>query len=143
MEKYLDIKGAENENVLHYAFINSYFQTGLKDLIDEAVLKHEEAKEKLNIGNLKKIDELPFDFNRRRMSVIVGQKDKKNLLICKGAVEEIFDSCSSVLVDNKVVPLSNFSDIDKFSIEKELNEEGFRVIAVAYKEVDSNKTVFN
>ena len=142
LEKYLDIKGNESNDVLHYAFINSHFQTGLKDLIDEAVLKHEENKEKLNIDNLKKIDELPFDFNRRRMSVIVGDNKNKHLLICKGAVEEVFDACSSVLVDNKIIELGDFSDIDKFSIEKELNEEGFRVVAVAYKEVDINKTSF-
>jgi len=144
LEKYLNIKGVEDDNVLHYAFLNSYFQTGLKDLIDEAVLKHEETKEKANVGDLKKIDELPFDFNRRRMSVVVGDGEiSKHLLICKGAVEEIFDVCSSVLINGEVKPLSDFSDIDKFSIEKGLNEEGFRVVAVAYKEVDSSKTIFN
>ena len=144
LEKHLDINGKDNEDVLHCAFINSFYQTGLRDLIDEAILKHDEAKEKLEINNFKKIDELPFDFDRRRMSVIVGDGDNsKHLLVCKGAVEEVFAVCSSVLVDNKITPLVDFGGIDKLFIEKELNKEGFRVIAVAYKEVDTNKKVFD
>ena len=143
LEKHLDINGKENEEVLHYAFTNSYYQTGLRDLIDEAILKHDEAKEKLEIKNFKKIDELPFDFERRRMSVIVGDEINKHLLICKGAVEEVFSVCTSVLVDKEIKTLNDFKNVDILSIEKELNKDGFRVIAVGYKEVDVNKTVFD
>ncbi len=142
LEKHLDINGKESTEALHYAFLNSYFQTGLYDIIDDAILKHEEIKEKSEISNYKKIDEIPFDYDRRKMSVIVSNNVDKHLFVCKGAVEEIFNSCTSVLVDNKKVTLSNFSEDKKILIEKELNKEGFRVIAVAYKEVDKNKKVF-
>ncbi|MEK7080972.1 MAG: magnesium-translocating P-type ATPase, partial [Patescibacteria group bacterium] len=128
---------------LHYAFLNSYFQTGVSNILNETILKHEEAKEKLEIANYQKVDEIPFDYNRRKMSVIVSKEKDKSLLICTGAVEEIIASCSSVLVDNKVISLKDFSDEKKLLIEKELNEEGFRVIAVAYKETNPEKKVFS
>ncbi|MFA5840760.1 MAG: magnesium-translocating P-type ATPase [Candidatus Paceibacterota bacterium] len=144
LEKHLDIYGKESEESLHYAFINSYFQTGVENIINEAILKHDEAKEKLEIVNYSKIDEIPFDFNRRKMSVIVkDNKKNKSLLVCTGAVEEIVASCVNVLVDGKVSSLKDFSNEKKLFIEKELNEEGFRVVAVAYKETDINKKVFN
>jgi Mg2+-importing ATPase len=143
LEKHLDINGKDNNPSLHFAFINSYFQTGLNDMIDEAILKHEEAKEKLEIVNYEKIDEIPFDFSRRKMSVIVSDNLGKNLLICKGAVEEIFDSCTNVLVDGKIVSMDQFGGEKKILIEEELNKEGFRVIAVAYKEVSTDKKVFS
>ena len=144
LEKHLDIYGKENEKTLHFGFMNSYFQTGMNDIIDEAILKHDETKEKLEIVNYKKVDEIPFDFNRRKMSVIVSEeKNAKNLLVCKGAVEEIFNSCTSVLVDGKVTLLSEMSDKIKFEMEEELNKEGFRVIAVAYKETDKEQKTFS
>lgn len=142
LEKHLDINGKESNDALHYAYINSYFQTGLSDIIDEAILKHDEAKEKLEISNYQKIDEIPFDYNRRRMSIIVSNNAGKHLFICKGAVEEIFDSCTSVLVDGKVVSLSDYNEDKKKLIERDLNEQGYRVIAIAYKEVDNDKKIF-
>ncbi|MFA4975547.1 MAG: magnesium-translocating P-type ATPase [Candidatus Paceibacterota bacterium] len=142
LEKYLDIYGKDSTESLHYAFLNSYFQTGVSSMINDAILKHEEAGEKLKIANYKKIDEIPFDFNRRKMSVIVGEDIDKNLLICTGAVEEILASCTNVSIDNKIISLKDFSDEKKSFIEKELNEQGFRVIAVAYKEVSLQKKVF-
>jgi Mg2+-importing ATPase len=143
LEKHLDIHGKDSAESLHYAYLNSYFQTGMNDIIDEAILKHEEAKEKLEIVNYKKIDEIPFDYNRRKMSVIVSDNIDKHLFVCKGAVEEIVASCVSVLVDGKIISLKNFSDDQKYTIEKELNKQGFRVIAVAYKEIDIEKKVFS
>ena len=143
LEKHLDIEGKDNVDVLHYGFINSYYQTGLNDILDEAILKHKEAGDKLNINDYKKIDELPFDFNRRKLSVIVQDNAGKNILICKGAVEEIFASCSNVLFEGKVTPLKDLGEKVKFSMEEELNKEGFRVIAVAFKEVDSNQKTFS
>jgi Mg2+-importing ATPase len=143
LEKHLDVYGKDSVEALHYAYLNSYFQTGLNDIIDEAILKHEEAKEKLEVVNFKKIDEIPFDYNRRKMSVVVSDEKEKHLFVCKGAVEEILSSCTSVLVNGKIVSLKDFSDEKKILIEKELNEEGFRVIAVAYKEIDVNKKVFS
>jgi len=144
LEKHLDIYGRENHEALHFGFLNSFFQTGISDILDDAILKHEETKEKLEILNYKKIDEVPFDFNRRKMSVIVfDEKNDENLLICKGAVEEIFNSSTNVFIDNKVVSLKSLGEQAKFSIEKELNKEGFRVIAVAYKKVDKDKKIFS
>jgi Mg2+-importing ATPase len=142
LEKHLDIYGKESTDTLHFAFINSYFQTGLSNIMNKAILKHEEAKEKIKISNYSKIDEIPFDYSRRKLSVIVKEDDKRALLICTGAVEEIISSCSNVLVDGEVVSLKDFSDERKLHIEKELNTEGFRVIAVAYKETPLDKKVF-
>ena len=143
LEKHLDIYGRDDTKSLHYAFLNSYFQTGVSNILNETILKHEEAKEKLEIANYQKVDEIPFDYNRRKMSVIVSKEKDKSLLICTGAVEEIIASCSSVLVNNKVISLKDFSDEKKLLIEKELNKEGFRVIAVAYKETNPEKKVFS
>ncbi|MEI7688698.1 MAG: magnesium-translocating P-type ATPase [Candidatus Nomurabacteria bacterium] len=144
LEKYLDVYGKDSEKTLHYGFINSFFQTGLQDIIDEAILKHEEVKEKLEIVQYKKIDEIPFDFNRRRLSVIVSdEQNKTHMLICKGAVEEIFNKCTHILIDDKKVPFGEITGEVRTSIEEELNKEGFRVIAVAYKEVEVDKSVFN
>jgi Mg2+-importing ATPase len=110
--------------------------------MNETILKHEEAKEKLNIINYSKVDEIPFDYSRRKMSVIVKESGGKSMLTCAGAVEEIIASCSRVLVNDKVISLKDFSDEQKLSIEQELNKEGFRVIAIAYKETDVEKKVF-
>lgn len=143
LEKYLDINGKESDETLHYAFMNSYYQTGVKNLINDAVLNHDEIHEKLKIKDYQKIDELPFDFYRRRTSVIVSNEQNNHKLVCMGAVEETFDICTSVLVDGKIVSIKDFSDEQKFSIEKKLNENGFRVVAVSYKEVDKDKKVFN
>ena len=143
LEKYLDLHGKESEDTLHYAYLNSYFQTGLNDLLDEAILKHEETGEKVKVNNFKKVDEIPFDFDRRRMSVIVSDENRKHIFICKGAVEEVFNVCTNVLIDGKILPLKDFSNLDKLTLEKELNQEGFRVVAVAYKDVEMEKNIFS
>lgn len=142
LEKHLDIYGRENDESLHYAFLNSYFQTGVSNVMNETILRHEEAKEKLNISNYEKVDEIPFDYNRRKLSVIICENKNKSLLICAGAVEEIVSSCDRVLVDGKIISLRDFSDEKKLTIEKELNRDGFRVIAVAYKETNLDKKVY-
>jgi Mg2+-importing ATPase len=142
LEKHLNIYGKNSEDSIHYAFLNSYFQTGVSNIINETILKHEEAKEKLEINKYSKIDEIPFDYNRRKMSVIVGDDKNKSMLICTGAVEEIMASCTRVLVDGKTISLRDFSEEKKILIEEELNKEGFRVVAVAYKETDGEKKVF-
>ena len=142
LEKYLDINGKVNEASIHYAYLNSFFQTGMNDIMDKAILTHEEAKEKLSIKDFKKIDELPFDFERRCMSVIVSDEKSRHLLVSKGAVEEVVAKCTNVLIDGKTVSMKDFSEDRKLSLEEELNKEGFRVIAVAYKEIDPNQKVF-
>jgi Mg2+-importing ATPase len=144
LKQHLDIKGQDSERVLQYAFLNSHFQSGLKNLLDKAVLAHVELKETLRIGaGYSKLDEIPFDFSRRRLSVVVAREDGKHLLICKGAVEEIFAVCSSYSLDEEVGRL----DETHFEAAKQqtfaLNSDGFRVVAVAYKEMDPLKTTYS
>lgn len=102
LEKYLDLEGNENERVLRHGYLNSYYQTGLKNLLDLAVIDRANKKgidEALNI--YKKVDEIPFDFTRKRMSVVVESKGNKRQLITKGAVEEIVSICSFVEIKKK------------------------------------------
>jgi Mg2+-importing ATPase len=136
---HLDVEGKEDDDVFEYAFLNSYFQTGLKNLLDKAVLDHEDlvASKELTRRYIK-CDEVPFDFNRRRMSVIVHEVFKgRDLLLCKGAAEEVLAVCSSVRVGGQVVPLVKSIREAVLKLRTDLNEDGLRVIAVAYKQVDS------
>jgi Mg2+-importing ATPase len=95
LEKHVDIFGEESEHVLQYAYLNSYYQSGLKNLLDVAVLKHAEVNASLSLPeHFVKVDEIPFDFQRRRMSVVVEKDHATHVLICKGAVEEIFSVCT-------------------------------------------------
>lgn len=139
LEKHVDISGMESEWVLELAYLNSYYQSGLKNLLDHAVLEHAQLHEKLStLNTFQKIDEIPFDFERRRMSVIVSQEQSTNLLICKGAVEELFSVCSYCRLGGEIVPLEPGQIEDARQMVKSLNSEGFRVIAVAYRNVPKN-----
>ena len=133
LEKYLDINGDEDIRTLKHAFLNSYFQTGLKSNIDEAVI--ERALEN-NLDNLKttykKIDEVPFDFSRRRLSVIVSDGNKKQM-ITKGAVEEILNICTMVDYKGELSPITREIKENIKKISKNLNEQGLRVVAVCQK----------
>ena len=133
LEKYLDINGNEDIRILKHAFLNSYFQTGLKGNIDEAVIKRalENNLEELK-SKYKKIDEIPFDFSRRRLSVIVSDGEKKQM-ITKGAVEEILSICSMVDYKGKVSPITKEIKENIKKIAKNLNEQGLRVVAVCQK----------
>ncbi len=137
LERYVDIIGNKSEEVLNYAYLNSYFQTGLKNLIDRAILEHIE----LNVSGCNRVDELPFDFERRRMSVIVEYEDN-NVLICKGAVEEIYDCCSHYQIEEDVYPLIDFLRFDLFESVAKLNKDGFRVLSIAYREFPKDKKIF-
>ena len=140
LEKYLDINGNEDIRILKHAFLNSYFQTGLKGNIDEAVIKRalENNLEELK-SKYKKIDEIPFDFSRRRLSVIVSDGEKKQM-ITKGAVEEILSICSLVDYKGKVSPITKEIKENIKKIAKNLNEQGLRVVAVCQKN-DINEVV--
>ncbi len=143
LEKHVDIFGAESEHVLQYAYLNSYYQSGLKNLLDVAVLAHVEVHEALAVSeHFAKVDEVPFDFQRRRMSVVVEKDHATHILICKGAVEEIFSVCSKAERHGETVALEpgHFEDLQ--GVIRELNEEGFRVIAVAHKEVPARAEPF-
>ncbi|MBF0480399.1 MAG: magnesium-translocating P-type ATPase [Desulfovibrionaceae bacterium] len=142
LQKHLNVRGEEDESVLEYAGLNSFFQTGLKSSIDDAVI-HEANHAGVDTGKYIKIDEIPFDFKRRRMSVVVKDTETgKTLLICKGAAEEVFDHSAFYLKDDDPKPL-NEKHIDKRKqLVTDLNEDGFRVVGLAYKEVDSSRTEF-
>ena len=134
LEKYLDINGDEDYRVLEYALLNSYFQTGLKGNIDEAVIKRAfENKMQDLIEKYKKIDEIPFDFSRRRLSVIVTDGTKKQL-ITKGAVEEILNICTMVDYKGEITPITKKIKENIERISKGLNQEGLRVVAICQKE---------
>lgn len=133
LEKYLDIKGEEDYRILKHAFLNSYFQTGLKGNIDEAVIKRAlENNMEEYTKKYKKIDEIPFDFSRRRLSVVVSDGEKKQL-ITKGAVEEILSICTLVDYKGEVSQITNEIKSNIRKMTKKLNEDGLRVVAVCQK----------
>ena len=136
LEKHLDVHGNPSERVLQYGYLNSYHHTGLKNLLDEAILAHEELEERLKAKEkYRKIDEIPFDFVRRRMSVVVEDEAGLNTLICKGAVEEVMSQCTRVEVKGEVIEVLPEHDAKRRQLADELNGQGFRVIAVAYKQM--------
>lgn len=133
LEKYLDVYGNEDIRVLKYAFLNSYFQTGLKGSIDEAVINRALKSDLSNLVNeYEIIDEIPFDFSRRRLSVIVKNEDGK-LLITKGAVEEILSICDTIDYNHEIMPINKEIKDNIRSIANKLNEDGLRVVAVCQK----------
>lgn len=143
LEKYLNVNGEEDFNILKYAFLNAYLQTGLKSNIDEAVV----AKAKTigienSLKKYKKIDEIPFDFSRRCLSVAV-EIDNKDELITKGAVEEILNICTTFEYKGQTEKLRNEKIENMRKICKNLNEEGFRVVAICKKIITNNKKDFN
>lgn len=135
--QHLDLEGKECEEVLEYAYLNSFFQTGLKNLLDRAALEHENLVETRELAQRYiKSDEIPFDFQRRRMSVIVHEVFKgRDLLICKGAVEEVVAVCSQARVGGRTIPLTDAVRDEVLRLRTNLNEDGLRVIAVAIKQV--------
>lgn len=133
LEKYLDSKGEENYGVLKHAFLNAYFQTGLKGNIDEAIIHRAKEKDMLALAQqYQKIDEIPFDFSRRRLSVIVTDGTKKQL-ITKGAVEEILSICNFVNDNGTVSEMTPTIKDHIKTMAKELNQNGLRVIGVCQK----------
>ena len=134
LEKYLNIKGEEDYSVLKQAFLNAYFQTGLKGSIDEAIIERAEKQGLAEpVSNeFKKIDEIPFDFTRRRLSVVVTNGEKKEL-ITKGAVEEILSISTQVEYNGQISQITNDIKNNIRRIAKDLNKQGLRVVAVCKK----------
>ena len=134
LEKYMDVLGREDKRVLRHAFLNSYFQTGLKNLMDVAIINRAEKEE---LSYLKESyvreDEIPFDFSRRRMSVVLHDKNGKRQLVTKGAVEEILSICSHIEINGEVTPITQELIDNAQDIATQNNLEGIRVIAVAQK----------
>lgn len=143
LEKYLNVNGEEDFNILKYAFLNAYLQTGLKSNIDEAVVaKAKTVGIENSLKKYKKIDEIPFDFSRRCLSVAV-EIDNKDELITKGAVEEILNICTTFEYKGQTEKLRNEKIENMRKICKNLNKEGFRVVAICKKIITNNKKDFN
>ena len=140
LSRHLDAFGIDSDTVLEYAYLNSYHQTGLKNLLDVAVLEHAQMRNQGTIAaTFRKIDEIPFDFTRRRMSVVVATPDAagqevQHRLICKGAVEEVLAVCSQVQRAAQVEPLTAQLLAGVRAVTAELNAEGLRVVAVAARD---------
>ena len=138
LERHVDVSGAPDLRVLEFAYLNSHYQSGMRNLLDEAVLRHVEVHERLHdMDSYRRIDEIPFDFERRRMSVVVEKNDRSHILICKGAVEEVFACCSVAQVGDDLIPLDEAHRQRLDRVVADLNAEGFRVIAVAVREEPS------
>lgn len=134
LERYLNMSGEEDTRVLRHAYFNSYFQTGLKNLMDQAILSHTEELGYENLSeNYRKIDEIPFDFTRRRMSVIIESADRKRQIITKGAVEEMLGICRYMELDGEVVEIDRTLRSAVLSDTANLNRDGLRVLAVAHR----------
>lgn len=154
LERHLNVFGDEDDEVMKWAYLNSFHQTGLKNLLDVAVLEHAEIHSCVNADeHFKKIDEIPFDFQRRRMSVILEEKNGKHLLICKGAVEEMLELCSHAfdpgedkqlhIENDKIVPMDAAMRKIILDTSRKLNEEGLRVLLIAIKEDDKRPLTYS
>ena len=147
LERHTDVQGRPSNEVLQFAYLNSYYQTGLKNLLDRAVLEHVELNTRLHVNeDYRKVDEIPFDFQRRRMSVVVAERDHHHELICKGAVEEILQACTHIRdsgPDGETVQTLTPQRREQVrAVTEGLNSEGLRVVAVAMKEVPPDKNTY-
>ena len=160
LARHADAYGQDTDEVLHFAFLNSYYQTGLKNLLDRAVLERVEIAAELKLKEAyRKVDEIPFDFERRRMSVVVatleGGKDQHHELICKGAVEEVLAICTQVRIQDPTdasldgertmpaLPLDAALRARTHAVTAGLNAEGLRVVAVAVKTLPPDQTTYS
>jgi Mg2+-importing ATPase len=137
LERYCDVMQKENEDVLLDAYLIAYFQTGLKNVLDRAVLKYRELHGRSSIENYRKVDEIPFDFSRRMMSVILERPDKNHRILTKGAPESVFLRCSFYELEDEIYPMEPILIGDLMEQYQELSADGFRVLAVAYKDLET------
>jgi len=136
LERHCDVVRHEDEGVLVLAYLNSHFQTGLRNVLDRAILQFQEIHEKAAVPDYKKVDEMPFDFSRKRMSVVVETPDGVHRLICKGATEAVFQRCDRFELEGKIYPVDPLLIADLKEYCDDLSADGFRVLAIAYKDVD-------
>jgi len=137
LERYCDVVLKEDQGVLALAYTNSHFQTGLKSVLDRAVLAHTETHTHARIPDYQKVDEIPFDFQRRIMSVVVRTPEGKDRMISKGAPEAIFPLCTTFELDGEHFPMDHLILRDLMEEFEELSRDGFRVLAIASKDVDA------
>ena len=139
LERHCDVLLKEDEGVLALAYMNSHFQTGLKNLLDRAILAHVQTHTHAKIPDYTKVDEIPFDFQRRIMSVVVRTPEGQDRIISKGAPEAIFSCCTNFELDGQLYPMDH-AHIDQLKLEYErLSSEGFRVLAIASKSIASRQ----
>ena len=131
LQKYIDVEGNDNEYVLKCAYVNSYLSTGFKNIVDKAIIQYAKNHD-VNIENYKKIDEIPFDYTRKRSSIVVSHHDKYRVIV-KGALEEIIKVCDMARINDKEVPITK-EIIEKVEYNaEELAKKGMQVIALAIK----------
>ncbi len=140
--KHMDIEGKDSETILEYAFLNSHYQTGFTNLIDDAILAFKNPGAEELAKRFSKVDEVPFDFQRRRMSVVVGNRNGQHILICKGAVEEILAQTTHVRLQGKAETLQQAHHDLKQDIVARYSAKGFRLIALAIRELPPTKSVY-
>jgi Mg2+-importing ATPase len=139
LERHVDVTNRQSDDTLRYAYMNSFYETGLRNLLDKAILAHDDLDVE---KTCRKIDEIPFDFNRKRTSVIIDYEDT-HVLICKGAVEEVYAVCDRYQVDDDIYPLIDMVKNDLVEEYQDLSSEGYRVLAVAYKEFPKTEETFS
>jgi P-type Mg2+ transporter len=136
LERHCDVVRHEDEGVLLMAYLNSHFQTGLRNVLDRAILQFRELHEKHAVPDYKKIDEIPFDFSRKLMSVVVETPAGKSRLICKGATDAVFQHCGSFELEGKIYPIDPLLIAELKEECDGLSGDGFRVLAIAYKDLE-------
>jgi P-type Mg2+ transporter len=141
VERHCNVMLREDEGVLALAYLNSYFQTGLRNVLDRAILAHAETHQNINVSAHEKIDEIPFDFQRRIMSVVVRTPEGKSRIISKGAPEAIFPKCVRFDLDGALLPMDHQHVEDLKNEYERLSADGFRVLAIASKDVESRGVV--
>jgi Mg2+-importing ATPase len=132
LERHLDLDGEDSDDALQYGYLNSHFQTGLKNLMDKAVLAHRDLEP--IVARYRVVDEIPFDFQRRRMSVVLANGDGQHLLVCKGAVEEMLAISATERRGEQIVPMTEERRREIKAMTRRLNEDGLRVLVVAVKQ---------
>jgi Mg2+-importing ATPase len=131
LDRHVDVHGQASDDVLRFVYLNSYFQTGIKSPLDDAILKHEHPA----IVDFEKVDEIPFDFNRKRLSVVV-RRGGEHLLITKGEAESVFAICGTVTVDGAPQPFDESQRAQAAETFKKLSADGYRTLGVAIRKVE-------
>jgi Mg2+-importing ATPase len=136
LERHCDVVRKEDDEVLEFAFLNSHFQTGLRNVLDRAILEHTEVIETAALQTFRKADEIPFDFSRKLMSVVVETPEGIHRLICKGAPESVFQRCTQFELEGKLYPVDPLLIQDLKEEYDDLSADGFRVLAIGYKDLE-------
>ncbi len=142
LERRCDVALNDDDGVLEMAFLNSHFQTGLKNILDRAVLQYQDLHQKLSTADYSKVDEIPFDFSRKMMSVVVARQGGVHRLICKGAPESVFSHCTQFELDGELFPMDPLLLEDLKEEYDHLSADGFRVLAIAYRDSEP-KAAYN